>query len=288
MTTFHLKTKGEQMFNGALRRERGAVIITTALFLLFLLGFMGIALDLGHLFVVKTEMQTAMDSCALAAAQELDGSADALSRATGAGTTAGNLNKINFQGAAAGIVPEDVTFSDSLTGTFSHTFTPVTPGASAKYAKCTHTKSGMAPWLLQAMGAFTGDASYKASRSVSAVAVASLAPSQTNCALPIAICQKSATAPYGLNPGDWLLGSVDSNDQVVGQFRWVDYPVNTGTGGVRAIKDNLSGAGQCNLPGSDTEVQSKTGNNAGARAAYNTRFGIYQGGYHGPADAVPD
>jgi uncharacterized membrane protein len=42
---------------------------------------MGIALDFGHLFVVKTELQTAADSCALAAAQELDGASDALNRA---------------------------------------------------------------------------------------------------------------------------------------------------------------------------------------------------------------
>ena len=48
-------------------------MVTVAFALLFLLGFMGVALDFGHLFVVKTELQTASDSCALAAAQELDG-----------------------------------------------------------------------------------------------------------------------------------------------------------------------------------------------------------------------
>ena len=53
-------------------RQQGAVIITVALLTLFLLGFIGFALDFGRLFVVKSELQTAMDSCALAAAQELD------------------------------------------------------------------------------------------------------------------------------------------------------------------------------------------------------------------------
>ena len=53
-------------------RENGAVIVTVAFTLLFLMGFMAIAMDFGHLFVVKTELQTAVDSCALAAAQELD------------------------------------------------------------------------------------------------------------------------------------------------------------------------------------------------------------------------
>src|SRR3954453_3811059 len=91
------------------RSQNGAVIVTVAMAMLFLLGFMGIALDFGHLFVVKTELQTATDSCALAAAQELDGASDALTRATSAGITAGNLNKVNFQGGTAGVVAADIT-----------------------------------------------------------------------------------------------------------------------------------------------------------------------------------
>jgi len=83
------------------QRQTGAVIITVALTMLFLLGFMAIALDFGHLFVVKTELQTAVDSCALAAAQELDGASDALTRATNAGLTAGNLTKPFFLGTTA-------------------------------------------------------------------------------------------------------------------------------------------------------------------------------------------
>src|SRR3954464_14941302 len=106
-------------------RQRGAVILTVAFALLFLLGFMGIALDFGHLFVVKTELQTAMDSCALAAAQELDGASDALTRATNAGLAAGNANRANFQRGTAGLIATEITFSDSLVGAYSHTFVPV-------------------------------------------------------------------------------------------------------------------------------------------------------------------
>ena len=81
----------------ALRRQHGAFLITFALFMLFLLGFMGIALDFGRLFVVKTELQTAVDSCALAAAQELDGQSSAITRARSAGMAAGNANNANLQ-----------------------------------------------------------------------------------------------------------------------------------------------------------------------------------------------
>ena len=259
-------------------RQHGAVMVTVAFALLFLLGFMGIALDFGHLFVVKTELQTASDSCALAAAQELDGAPDALTRATNAGVTAGNLNKVNFQGTAAGFVANDITFSDSLTGAYSHTFLPV---ANAKYARCTRTRGGMLPWMLQAMKAFTGNAAYGATQGVFAAGVATRAPGQTNCALPIGICQK----PGGYQPGEWIQGAVNSSEQVTGQFRWLDFTGNGG--GARELKDVLKGEGQCNLPGTNTTA-GKPGNNGSAADAYNTRFGIYQGSRAPPDDGVPD
>ena len=250
------------------RHQQGAVIVTVALAMLFLLGFMGIALDFGRLFIVKTELQTAMDSCALAAAQELDGSGqNALDRATRAGITSGNLNKVNFQGAAAGIISDDVTFSDTLTGLYSHAFMPA---ASAKYAKCSHTKSGIAPWLLQAMGAFSGNSAVGAAKSVQALGIASRVPSQSNCAIPVGLCKKSPT----YQPGEWLAGAVNSGGAVTGQFRWLDFTGNGG--GARELKDVLTGEGQCALPGNDT-VTGKPGNNGSAAFAYNTRFGIYQG-----------
>ena len=263
--------------------QKGAVIVTVALAMLFLLGFMGIALDFGRLFIVKTELQTAMDSCALAAAQELDGSGqNALDRATRAGITSGNLNKVNFQGAAAGIISDDVTFSDTLTGAYSRTFLPA---ANAKYAKCSHTKSGIAPWLLQAMGAFSGNTAVGAAKSVQALGIASRVPSQSNCAIPVGLCKKSPT----YQPGEWLAGAVNSGGAVTGQFRWLDFTGNGG--GARELKDVLKGEGQCALPGNDT-VTGKPGNNGSAAFAYNTRFGIYQGNDGPPTppatDGIPD
>ena len=259
-------------------RENGAVIVTVAFTLLFLMGFMAIAMDFGHLFVVKTELQTAADSCALAAAQELDGASDALTRATNVGITAGNLNKVNFQGGAAGFVAADITFSDSLTGSYSSAFAPV---ANAKYAKCTRTKSGMAPWLLQTMGAFTGNAAFKANQGVQAVGVATRAPSQTACAIPIGLCKK----PGGYQPGEWLLGAVNATESVTGQFRWLDFTANGG--GAKELKNVLKGQGQCNLPGTNT-VAGKPGNNGSAADAYNSRFGIYLGSGGPPGDGIPD
>ena len=263
-------------------RQGGSVIVTVAATLLLLLGIMGIALDFGRLFVVKTELQTAVDSCALAAAQELDGATDSQTRAKNAGTTSGNLNKIQFQGAAAGITRDEVTFSDTLDGTYSIDFTPV---ADAKYAKCMHTKSGLAPWLLQAFGAVSGDATFGAANGVQALAVASRVPSQTNCALPVGICKK--TPNY--QPGEWLAGAVNSGGATTGQFRWLDLTPGD-AGGTNELKSVLQGGGQCNLPGTNTVV-GKPGNNGGAAAeAYNSRFGIKnsQKTWNPSVDGTPD
>jgi len=269
-------------------QQGGAIIITVALLLLFLLGFMGIALDFGHLFVVKTELQTAMDSCALAAAQELDGAADALTRATRAGKTAGNLNKVNFQGSAAGVVDEEVTFSDTLIGTYSHTFAPV---ASARYAKCTHTKSGMAPWLLQALTAFTGNAAYSASQGVAALGVASRTPAQSSCAIPVAINPKAGGTPpnYGYVPGEWIPSLYDetpggpaSSDTTPGHFGWANLD---GSSSASHTKAQLIGTGGCNLHLTDTVTP---GAKVGASEAWNSRFGIYKNGAGNPTiDTAP-
>lgn len=258
-----------------LNRQNGAVIVTVALTLLFLLGFMGIAIDFGRLFIVKTELQTAVDSCALAATQELDGSNAGQERARQAGVTAGNLNQINLQGEDAGLTPADVLFSATLDGSFSSP-----PVVNARYARCTRTRTGIAPWLLQAMGAFTGSPAYAASNSVGALGTATRVSAQTNCLIPVGICQKDAVNPLGFARGEWLKGVTNSNDEVEinGNFKWIDFPGVAG--GTRDIKNLLAGTGQCGLPGSATVVADpKTGKSNGAVEAWNTRFGIYKGGY---------
>ena len=275
-------------------RQKGAIIVTVALTLLFLLGFMAIALDFGRLFIVKTELQTAVDSCALAAARELDGTSGALARAISAGKTAGNLNKVNFQGEAAGIEDADITFSDSLIpdGAFSHTFSPV---ANAKYAKCTRAKTGLAPWLLQTMGAFSGDtAFYGAPQGVLALAVATRTPAQSACAIPVQITPKTGGAPpdYGYLAGEWIPslyseggGGSASNDLAPGHFGWANLD---GSNSNREARDELLGNGYCDLRTGATI--GSPGAMVGLRTAWNSRFGLYVNGGGNPKidTALPD
>lgn len=61
--------------------QSGFVLIVLAVSLLALAGVAGLAIDIGHLYVVKEEAQTLVDFSALAAVRELDGSRGGLERA---------------------------------------------------------------------------------------------------------------------------------------------------------------------------------------------------------------
>ena len=163
-------------------RQRGAVIVTVCLMMLFLLGFMGFALDFGRLFIVKTELQTALDSCALSAAQELDRLANAIPRARSAGMTAGNLNRVNLQSLTwsgqGQITQADISFRNAA-------YAPTSSDAAAVYAECQHTQPAVQLWLMQALGAFTGDtATYPNARNVWTRAVATRSSAQSTCPSP--------------------------------------------------------------------------------------------------------
>src|SRR5262245_26934179 len=119
------------------QRQRGAMLLTAALVMFLLLGFIGVALDFGRLFVIRSELQTAMDGCALSAAQELDAQPDALTRARNAGKSASDLNGVDFQSTlwgGLGLLDQntEISFRDA-------SYNPTTAPAQAHYVQCQHT-----------------------------------------------------------------------------------------------------------------------------------------------------
>ena len=266
--------------NHSHRHQRGAMIVTAALFLLFLLGFMGIALDFGHLFVVKTELQTAVDSCALAAARELDGQSTALTRAVSAGQTAGNANRVNMQsGTWSGqgqIIQADITFRDSF-------YAATTAPAAARYAQCAHAQPNVSIWLMKALGAFSGDtAGNPATRSVAASAVATRASAQTACPIPVAAKPKAGgTAPnYGFTVGEWVTLIMAQNAATGGQIGWANLDGSNSASETEAELNGRCGArvgDTIGTPGVQTSVAD----------VWNQRFGIYKNSSD-PSTARPD
>jgi len=245
------------------------MIITAALVLLFLLGFMGIALDFGHLFVVRTELQTAVDSCALAAARELDGQNSAITRAKSAGQTAGNANRVNMQSATwsgqGQIVQAEITFRDPA-------YAPTTLPAAAHYAQCVHTQPNITIWLMKAMGAFSGNAAaYPATGSVAASAVATRASAQTTCPIPVALKPKAGgVAPdYGFNVGDWVKLIQAQNAAAGGEIGWANLDGSNSASETESELNNHCGTrvgDTLGTPGVQTSVVD----------VWNQRFGIYK------------
>lgn len=264
------------MRHASRRRQHGAVIITVFLVMLFLLGFMGIALDFGRLFVVKSELQTAVDSCALAAAQELDLQSTALERATSAGLTAGNLNSVNFQSntwsGQGQLVAADITFKDAA-------YLTTTVAALAQYAQCQHVQPAVRTWLLQALGAFTGDTTtFPSTNNVMASAVATRAHGQSTCPIPVALkpkeCPPGSGAPcpgplYGFAPGDWITVLTSQSTIPGGYIGWANLD---GTNSASETKAEMNGKcgtkveDQLGTPGVQTTIAED----------WNYRFGIYK------------
>jgi Flp pilus assembly protein TadG len=244
--------------HGARRRQHGAIIIMAALTLLLLLGFMGIALDFGRMFIVKTELQTALDSCALASARELDGQSDAITRAVGAGSAAGNLNGVNLQSAnwsgQGQITSADISFLDK---NYAATTTP----ASAVYSQCTHTQSNIHLWLMQAMGAFSGNtAGFPANGTVSTHAVATRVPSQTACIIPVVLPQGSYVT------GQWITFDPKNGPMIWGNL--------DGTTDANTTNSEMRD-GYCISPSPNQSITTP-GTKTTVAEFWNFRFGIYK------------
>lgn len=278
-----MRTHPNRFYSSAhLNSQRGAVILLFCLLLFFVLGFMGIAMDFGRLFIVKNELQTAMDSCALAAAQELDGQSTALTRANSAGLTAANMNRVNLQSSTwdgkGQVSTADMTFKDAG-------FVPTTVPASARYVQCQHSQAGVRMWLLQTMGLFTGDtALYPATRSVVASAVATRASSQSTCPVPVAIKAKTGgTGPdYGFVVGEWVTVFDKAGGASNGEMGWYNLD---GSNSASETSKELSEGGSCGTRIGDT--LGTPGAQTSVNTEWNYRFGIYKNNEY-PSEEHPD
>ncbi|MBA5639930.1 Tad domain-containing protein [Duganella sp. LX20W] len=269
--------------------ERGSVAIIAAITLPILIGFAGLALDGGRLYVHKTELQNAADACALAAARDLTpcgaGDPSCLAKAENSGLTVAQRNRFDFQGMAIGasqLTAADIKFSPTFDNPFSAgtAFKTRNGGAdpTSRYAYCRPHQGGILLWFMEVLGFST--------QSVDAYAVATLSPAQENCAIPLGVCMPSgsvASNPFALlHQGDWLSSKLDNSE--TGNFDWASFP-NTGNG-ASAIADQLAGTGICNLPTLPIQV-GKPGNMTSLNKGWNTRFGLYQGSYNVTSNA-PD
>ncbi|MBM4284848.1 MAG: hypothetical protein FJ128_06310 [Deltaproteobacteria bacterium] len=99
-------------------QERGSVMILTALLMVVILGFASLAIDVGRLYVVRNELQNAVDASALAGASNLikDQNGEAVRDCAGAGQAA--MSVAQRQAELLGLPPVDPGARNDLTIVF--------------------------------------------------------------------------------------------------------------------------------------------------------------------------
>jgi hypothetical protein len=149
---------------------------------------------------------------------------------------------------------------------------------ASKYVLCAANQAGIIPWFMGVLGI--------GAQSVNAQAVATLAPSQANCAIPLGMCKLDAAPAsnplQGLLIGTWLTSKLSSS--ATGSFDWIDF--TPPGGGANELADSIKGSGSCSLPPKTTQV-GEQGNKASLAKAWNTRFGLYTGSDNW-TNATPD
>ncbi len=264
------------------RREGGAVMVLVALAMIALVGFVGLALDLGKLYVTKSELQNSADSCALAAARDVDGITP-LAVSEAAGIAAGHLNQAMFQsGAVSMTVDNNVTYATSSSGPFQNKDSVSGTLGQIAYVQCTTSVTGIANWLVQVLNLLPGVSIGPSS--VSATAVATTGHAQGNCAMPMFVCDPSIGSPgTTYTVGQWLTGKVGSSAGTYsqGSFGWANLNYNTANAcnGANCLSQQLTGS-TCSVP-NNGQVRAN-GNIASLDKAYNTRFGIQYNGNGAP------
>jgi len=113
-----------------MRRTRGFSLLTLAILLPVLVAMLGVSVDLGRIYIFKSELQAFVDAAALGAARELDGTAGGITRAQQIGLIGpsgdGALNRWDFDTQT---VPTPVvSFSQVSSGSFV-----TSPGSGTGY-----------------------------------------------------------------------------------------------------------------------------------------------------------
>lgn len=273
------------------RRQRGVAAVLVGLTLFLLIGFAGLVVDLGRLFVTKSELQSATDACALAAARYVNTpTPEQLRVATNAGILAGNRHRAVMQDNQLAFAAGDVTFSDQLDGTYlpASSLTTSAAAQSMEYVRCVSQQGGIASSFMQLFGYTVA--------TVAASAKASLVPSNVTCIVPVGMCCENAVGgcpSTTFEVGKWYEGVVTPNGvdkdaadaSITGSFRWIRLP---GESGGNDIKNRILNSGACEAIDATQPVQSENGYMAGVIAAYNSRLGLNAPSLDNAPFPVPD
>jgi hypothetical protein len=286
------------------RRPRGGIAILAVLVLPLLAGFAALAVDIGRIVVFRTELQSAMDACALAASAQLTGVNDAgildvarahalvLTDPTRAGAAARepvSVNRMRFQRDTLSPARLRVAFSSAASGAPWVEASALSTGGlsptAARFARCSYADEGNTLFLLPLLGTIVPGLPRELVASASATAT--LTPGQSVCAIPVAVCTTGAGGAannYGRTVGERLTAvNSPGSSYGSGRFGWLDF--TPPAGGTSELRNLLNGSGACAVS-SGSQV-GQPGVVSSLESAWNARFGVYASGMD-PTDAKPD
>lgn len=97
------------------RHQRGAIAVMFGILLFVLLAAAGLVIDLGHLYVLKSELQNGADSAALAGAKEINLRTDGITAAAQKALQFSQQNKFDFANALV-LTNSNLSFSSAPDG----------------------------------------------------------------------------------------------------------------------------------------------------------------------------
>jgi Flp pilus assembly protein TadG len=256
------------------KSESGSVAPIVAISLFALIGAAGIGFDYARMASLDTELQDAADHAALAAASQLDGKSDSITRATAAAQNLfANNTRFANDGTTRGVVISGFTFYASYDQSADAYGTVTTDPKLASVVKVSTAGREAFFALTPIVGAI---------RSGSLTGSATAGIGQAICKVPpVMICNPDEsdtntdlladfTAPTGTG-----LRLVTGNADAAGNFGWLESNLGNGANALAEALGYDSPPGTCSP---FNNVTTKTGMDASVLNALNTRFDVFAPG----------
>ena len=259
------------------RRERGSVLAVGAVGMLAFLLSAGLAVDISHFYLVKTELQNAADAAALAGASALNSHPGGIESAVKlASETVKNSYEFNKTGVT--ITRDNVLFSKNLNGPYLSANSASSSGTARniRFVKVTLPPSAVKTTFTTPLLGNALDLAAEATAGMSVplnnfcdyIPVAVIDNDDANYFVPGQTYTIRRAPGDGVSPGNYQILAIDGS-------------------GADDDREGL-GKGVRKCVGAGGIVRTKPGVSAGAvRQGLNTRFGDYSGGLD-PTEYPPD
>lgn len=235
------------------RSRRGAVAVLAAVLMVVMLGFIAFAVDVGYMMTVKTQLQVAADSAAMAAAGNLSGTSDNVLQAAqdfGSGKDSSGKLWHKAGGAQVSIATGDIV--EGMWDSNARTFSPTTTGPNSVKvtARRDSSNGGAASFFARIFGVQT--------ENVTASAIALANPRDICFVVDLSgSMNDDTTTGYGASPSYRSSGYASIYQSMMQQV-FTDFNFGSYPGTVQKIGQSLDSSATWSSSGSHG-LYSKTG-----------------------------